>query len=101
MSFELSFSEEFFYPPADLDTYEPEHPTRPTSLYEALSVMQQENPIDFATVCEEARVHPNASDAVLAVLEYARHDVNACADLTSPVEVYLTKDFYVSVEVYD
>jgi hypothetical protein len=100
MSFSLSFTEEFFYPAQDLDTYEPEHPERPTSLYEAIAVLQKENPIDFHEVCVEARVNANASDAVLAVLEYARRDVDACHDLTSPIEVYLTKDFFVSVEVY-
>jgi hypothetical protein len=100
MSFPLSFSEEFFYPAQDLDTYEPEHPTRPTSLYEAIAVLQHTNPIDFHEVCAEARVNANASDAVLAVLEYARHEIDACYDLSAPVEVYLTQDFYVSVKVY-
>jgi hypothetical protein len=101
MSFDLSFSEDFFYPVAARDPDEPEHPERPTSLYEAIAVLKNVNPIDFREACREARVNPSASDAVMALLEYARHDVDACADLSSPVEVYLTKDFYVSVEVYE
>ena len=101
MSYELSFSEAFFYPDGeDLECYDAPLTPKPTNLFDAIALLQKQEPEDFAAACEEAQVLPDDPGAVWSLMEYARYDVNACTDLSSPVNVWLTADGMVSVNVY-
>jgi len=94
MSFELSFSPEFFIGPFDLDgeVFDKE---RPISVYQAIRSMSDE---DWKSMVNEVfeGVEPGV-DQVMSKIQ----ETNSCRDLRSPVEVYIDDEGYHSVSVYD
>jgi hypothetical protein len=98
MSFELSFSPEFFF--AEGEPYDggPEHGNRPTSVWgaicRALSDTKQRGRIAEVLGCEPEFVTPEA------VLDQIR-EVNSCSNLTVPVEVWVDDGGWVTLRVWD
>ena len=95
MSFDLSFSPEFFLGDAE-DYYDPELSDRPTSVIQAVVSL---NASEWEKCCEAAGLDPNQAD-VEDVLEVIK-ETNACANLDSPVEVYVDPKGYFTLRVYD
>ena len=101
MSYELSFTEDFFYPVGeDLETYEPEYTTKPTNLYDAIAMLKEHYYEDFEELCKEADVDPAHSQVVWHLVEYARYKVNSCSNLSTPVQVWLDRAGWITVDVY-
>lgn len=96
MAFELSFAPEFFVGPHDLEGVEFDK-ERPTSVYQALSVMPE---AEWNAMAEEVFCVPPDELEIDRVMDEIR-EVNTCRDLRSPVEVYIDRDGWHSVLVYD
>ena len=110
MSYGLSFSEEFFIGPYDLNmVYDPVSgeiesvdddgetvvTDEPTSLYQAISVMSVE---DWESFLSDVGLGTETTDVSLAI-SMAR-EVNTCSNINSPVEVWLDSEGYHTVKVY-
>ena len=98
MSYELSFSDEFFAP-AELDTGMAipltEHPT---TLIEAIAVLDRD---DYSEACKEAGIHPDSESAEWELLDYAKNEVCTCDSIArGPIRVYLTRDYSIWATVY-
>jgi len=96
MAFDLSFAPEFFVGPHDLEGVEFD-PERPTSVYQAVSTMSDEDWWRMADEVFDGR--PPELVTVEMVMEKIR-ETNACRDLRSPVEVYIDPDGWHSVRVF-
>ena len=94
MAFDLSFAAEFFIGPYDFDTA-PNDP--PTSVYQALQAMSAEL---WAEMCEEVfpGIDPDFIDCN-TVMDKIR-ETDTCTDLRSPVEVWIDREGYFTVEVH-
>ena len=96
MSFDLSFTPEFFIGPYDLEGIEIDK-ERPVSVYQAIQAMSDE---DFAELAKEVFHCSPDFVGVETVLTKIR-ETDTCRDLRSPVEVYIDEEGYHSVFVYD
>lgn len=100
MSFDLSFSPEFFF--AEGEPYDggPELPTkRPTSVWSAIESMRLLHPKrwgDMARHVFNCKPEHLAAESVLERIE----QTNTCRSLNTPVEVYIDSEGIYSVEVY-
>ena len=95
MAFELSFGPEFFIGPHDFEGIEFDK-DRPTSVWQALMVMEDK------AWAELAREVFNCDPVMLEadkVLDKIR-ETDTCRDLRDPVEVYIDKAGYHTVEVH-
>ena len=102
MSYELSFTDAFFYPEeADLEIYDAPLTPKPTNLYDAICRWAALEPDEFIAVCHEAAINPEDMYAEWLLTDYARYAINTCTSLTSPVEVWLSKNMDYTVKVYD
>lgn len=99
MSFELSFSSEFFQDEDDCEfgtthTYPGQH-EYPTTLFKALTSLPEHYWDEY---CEHE--HDGAQLDVHEVMAYIK-EVNACTDLSSPVRVHMSKDGWYTCDVWD
>ncbi len=101
MSYELSFSNEFFAD--ETFPYETKVSARPTSVYQAIVSL------DKATKVQIAREVLHLSSPVLAVMaeDFACkvldkvRETNTCGDLSSPVDVWIDPAGWYTLDVYD
>lgn len=101
MAYDLSFSESFFSGP----DYYPEKSDRPTTVMQAIESLSDEEKIAIAVNVLGA----DPDSAHLCVdSESFNHDVmeeirktNTCDTLSSPITVYIDKDGWYSVTVYE
>ena len=103
MSYELSFSPEFFF--AEGEPYDggPELPTdRPISVWSAIESMRLKDPRTWDELAREVFGIERGGEFLTAesVLEKIQ-ETNACANLDSPVRVYIDEECCYWVEVYD
>lgn len=97
MAFSLSFGPEFFHGPHDFKGIDFD-PERPTSVYQAVSTMSDE---DWWRMADEVfGGRPPELITVEMVMEKIR-ETDSCRDLRSPVEVYIDPDGWHSVRVFD
>ena len=98
MSFELSFSPEFFL--AEGEPYDggPAHGDRPTSVWGAIQKAMR-NPVELRALAEVLGCHGRfvTEEAVLEQVQ----KVNTCSNLSSPVEVWVDPEGWVCLKVYD
>lgn len=99
MSFDLSFSGEFFYGEGySLDGPYPEVSTRPTSVLQALISLSAE---EQAELREELEVDDVvAFDGLIAILFDKVRETNTCTNLDSPVEVWIDSQGWHTINVY-
>jgi hypothetical protein len=101
MAYDLSFSPEFFLAegePYDRSDLALNTAGKPVSLYSALCLALENE--DFRTRASETfDVGPNHLTAEF-LLDKAQ-EVDTCGTLSSPVDVWLDSDGYLTVEVYD
>lgn len=107
MSYNLSFSEDFFTGDTEVENIHPSR--RPTSILQALISMAHYDRKEFDVMLEDvmgesyAKVwagKPVGETVWGDILDKARK-VDTCRDLRSPVEVYLDNGGHHTVEVYD
>lgn len=99
MSYELSFSPEFFLSegePYDRGPYSDAEKSRPTSVYMAIQNMDSEQWASLAREVFDTDPDYLTPEAVLERIE----ETNTCRNLSTPVEVYIDPDGYHSVHVY-
>jgi hypothetical protein len=101
MSYSLSFSEEFFTD--ETFPYETGRSKRPTTVYQAIISLPKSEQVSIAREVMKSP-HPvlyvQSESFACDVLEKVR-ETDACADLSSPVEVYIDPEGWYSVLVYD
>lgn len=100
MSYELSFSPEFFFGEAEpYDGGEARNSKgQPTSVWRALHDMPEE---DWCDMCEH--LFPGVLPKFVemeSVMDKVR-ETNTCSNLSVPVRVWIDPDGYYCVEVYD
>jgi hypothetical protein len=98
MSYELSFSSEFFF--AEGDDHFGGETERPTTVYSALKSACTLKPEWWQEMCQEVfpNVKPDRVD-INMVMDKVR-ETNSCRDIRSPVRVYIDDAGWYSVEVY-
>lgn len=96
MSYELSFSPEFFFGDNDDDPA-----LHPTTVRAAVFAFQKRQPDGWIAMCEE--VFPNVPvDRVDVEMVMSKiRDTNSCSDLRSPVSVWIDEHGWYQVLVYD
>lgn len=97
MAYELSFTPDFFIGPHDLEGGVPHDKERPTSVYQAILAMSDE---DFEEMARDVfGCDPDFVDVdmVLSKIE----ETNTCRNLSSPVEVYIDEEGWWCVLVFD
>jgi len=114
MSFELSFSPEFFFAegePYDRDEYTDEEKERPYSVWMALSVMPDDEYRELVASCflqsflkpgeyaggEIQEDLPDLRDVFMTAIQ----NVNTCSNLTTPVEVWIDAEGHHTIRVWD
>lgn len=100
MSYELSFSPDFFYAEDD-DHFGHEDIEFPLTVWQALKKMKHAPSLNWQEMCED--VFPDVPWEMVdieMVMEKVR-ETNSCSDLRSPVEVYIDESGWHSVKVYD
>lgn len=99
MAYSLSFSPEFYFA-ADETEREPARNAKgnPISLYGAIMGMPKR---EFRRACRSHGIDPDCSDSAVELVDKAKTVVDTCANISTPVEVYLTEDRDISVLVYD
>jgi hypothetical protein len=102
MSYELSFSPEFFY--AEHDDHFGGETERPTTVYAAIRTLKHFYPERWEAMCEEVfpkvpKANRDVIDADM-VMEKIR-ETNSCRNLRAPVEVYIDEHGWHSVTVYE
>ena len=101
MSYSLSFSESFFAD--ETFPYETERSDRPTTVYQAIISLPKADQLAIAREVMKSP-HPvlfvQSESFACDVLDRVR-ETDACADLGSPVEVYIDPEGWYSVLVYD
>jgi hypothetical protein len=98
MSYELSFSEEFYCGPDEYHSGESflNAEGQPYTLLSAIRAMSKR---DYARACKANGLHPDYADPYELVIKAREHD--SCANISVPVEVYLDADGNHSVKVYE
>lgn len=108
MSYELSFSEEFYTD--ESFPYDTRSSDKATTLYQAIITLQDRDVETFRQACVEAGlvdsdisldIIGHSETLPVELMTYAREQVNTCTDLSSPVEVWLDEGGYITVRVYD
>lgn len=99
MSYELSFSAEFFAGPDEWSTGDlfVNAEGKPFTLTSAIRLMPKRA---FRAACKANGIWPDGSESV-AELCIKAQEHGACANISTPVEVYLDADREHSVRVYD
>lgn len=98
MSFELSFSEDFFYGEGYSLDDPPETSEQPTSVLQALVSLSTAEQTELR---EEFKIPPEASlEALVAHLLDLIRETNTCTDLSSPVEVWIDPEGWNTIRVY-
>jgi hypothetical protein len=101
MSYSLSFSEEFFTD--ESFPYDTTPSDRPTTVYQAIVSLPKAEQLAIAREVMKSP-HPvlyvQSESFAADVLDRVR-ETDSCADLTSPVEVYIDSEGWYSVLVYD
>jgi hypothetical protein len=101
MSYSLSFAEDFFAD--ETFPYDTKRSDRPTTVYQAIISLPK---ADQVAIARDALGSPHPYLYVMSesfaadVLDKIR-ETDACADLASPVEVYIDPEGWHSVLVYD
>jgi len=101
MSYSLSFSESFFAD--ETFPYDTEPSNRPTTVYQAIISLPKAEQLAIA---REVMKSPHPVLYVMSesfasdVLDRIR-ETDTCADLSSPVEVYIDPEGWYSVQIYD
>lgn len=104
MSYELSFSPEFFYAegePYDRSDLALNSAGKPISVYSAICMMPDD---EWIELCKKHGA--NASDEILrgigreTAMDWV-YEANTCSNLTVPVRVWLDDDGDFTVEVWD
>ena len=95
MAYSLSFSKEFFTGTVPLD--EMETSERPTSILQALLSLSDETWNDIASEVFHCKPESLHIDTVLQKI----CETDTCQDLTPPVEVYVDRDGFYSLLVFD
>ena len=97
MSFDLSFSAEFFF--AEAEPYDGGYGVqeRPWSVWMAIHSMSQE---DWTRMAEDVFSVDAKYLTPETVLDKIR-ETNSCANLNTPVEVYIDEGGWHSIYVYD
>lgn len=96
MSYSLSFSPEFFYG-NELDQDPEEKSNRPKSVYQALISMDKR---DWNEMAKEVFGVSGNRISVDDVMQKIR-DTDSCSGLRSPVEVWIDRDGFYTVDVYE
>ncbi len=102
MGYELSFTEEFFSGDGSVDLYEIQPSDRPTSILQAIISLPRETQVKIAFNVLESTVpelYVDRESFAFDVLDKAR-ETNYCANLDTPVRVYIDADGFYSVNVY-
>jgi len=94
MSYALSFAERFYYPK---DVEQVRTSERPTSVYQAVLSLRQENLTEIAR--EVFYVDPQYLDVEM-VMEKIRQ-TDTCTTLSPPVAVWIDEEGDFQVQVYD
>jgi len=101
MSYSLTFAEEFFAD--ETFPYDTQPSDRPTTVYQAIISLPKAEQLAIAREVMKSP-HPvlyvQSESFACDVLERVR-ETDTCADLTSPVEVYIDAEGWYSVLVYD
>jgi len=98
MSFELSFSSEFFFAEGEPETVGSIY--RPVSVWAAIHALAEFQPEVWAEIADEVFGVEVEHLTPELVLEKIR-ETNSCEDLTPPVSVYIDEDGWYSVDVYE
>ncbi|RPH86041.1 MAG: hypothetical protein EHM73_14525 [Chroococcales cyanobacterium metabat2.561] len=101
MSFELSFSEEFFT--GDCSIEDIEISESPTSILQSIVSMQKLYPKKYQLLVKEVLGidYPyNFSEMIAYELLDKVREINTCSSLNSPVIVWLDSNGYNTVKVY-
>ena len=102
MSYELSFTEEFFS-----GSEETQVTDRPTSVFEAVENLSFDEKVAISNQLFENSIktkaavfHAESESFAWDVLEKVR-ETNTCSNLTVPVRVWIDRDGNFTVDVYD
>ena len=101
MSYSLSFSPEFFTD--ETFPYDTEPSNRPTTVYQAILSLPKRDQVAIAREVLKSPhpvLHVMSESFAADVLDRVR-ETDSCADLSSPVEVYIDAEGWYSVLVYD
>jgi hypothetical protein len=101
MSYSLSFSESFFTD--ETFPYDTEPSERPTTVYQAIISLPRREQVVIAREVLGSKhpvLHVMSESFACDVLEKVR-ETDSCADLSSPVEVYIDPEGWYSVLVCD
>jgi len=90
MSYELSFSADFFSHHGEEELGEPELNSEglPVSVASALLVMMKDEPARFDALCEDNGIDPTSESAVSELLDVVKR-INTCSNIDTPVRVWL------------
>lgn len=99
MAYDLCFVEGFFF--EEHDDHFGGETNRPTSVYSAIKSMAALRPRDWQSMLED--VFPNVPPARVDVdMVMAKiRETNTCRNITNPVEVYIDREGWHSVTVYE
>jgi hypothetical protein len=105
MAFDLSFSEEFFSGDGETPTDMVEPSDKPTSVYQAALGIDEDERLEIANQvfgydAQHAAFWVASEGFAGDVLAKVR-ETNTCTDLRSPVEVYIDKEGWYTLRVYD
>lgn len=99
MSYELSFSPEFFF--AEGEPYDAlSDLDRPCSVWAAIEAMRLNRPEEWHALAVEVFDLPGVYLTAESVLDKIR-ETDSCSNLNSPVEVWIDSEGYHTVLVYD
>ena len=103
MSFELDFSDSFFFAegePYDRSDLAWNKSGNPVSVYSALCIFAEENEEDWDMMAQDLFDCPGCFLPVETVMD-AVMETNTCTDLSSPVEVWIDPDGEWTIEVWE
>jgi hypothetical protein len=101
MSYSLSFSDAFFTD--ESFPYETQPSERPTTVYQAIISLPKRDQLAIAREVlgsQHAVLHVMGESFACDVLDKIR-ETDTCANLDSPVEVYIDREGWYSLPVYD
>lgn len=100
MSFDLNFSEEFFYNVSEpYDSNEPIK-DKPTSVWEAICHCQQKDPMKWEHIANDVfKLASGYSLSEESVMNKIR-ETNTCSNLDSPVQVWIDSQGFFTLSVY-
>jgi len=99
MSYELSFTEDFFFEEGD-DHFGGET-ERPTSVWAAVKALAKFQPDGWASMCAEVFPNVLADRVDISMVVDKIRATNSCSDLRSPVRVWIDEGGWHQVIVYD